>query len=120
MARTRTAGIRIDRDGRFIIDKEHHGVGIYLRLGRISQEDAERQLANEVNRIDAELRYNANHRYRFSHCAERYLTESQKRRSVDVAAWHIRLLIPYIGTLEYIACMTPHSSLSSRIELHQA
>jgi hypothetical protein len=28
MARTRTAGIRIDSDGRRIIDKEHRGVGI--------------------------------------------------------------------------------------------
>jgi hypothetical protein len=55
MARTRTAGIRIDSDGRRIIDKEHRGVGIYLRLGPISQEDAEQQLANEVARIDAEL-----------------------------------------------------------------
>ena len=34
MARTRTAGIRIDSDGRRIIDKEHRGVGIYLRLGQ--------------------------------------------------------------------------------------
>jgi hypothetical protein len=37
MARTRTAGIRIDSDGRRIIDKEHRGVGIYLRLGPISR-----------------------------------------------------------------------------------
>jgi hypothetical protein len=100
MARTRAAGIRIDRDGRRIIDKEHRGVGIYLRLGPISQEDADQQLANEVARVDAELRHNANHRHRFVDCAERYLAESEKRRSVDVAAWHIRLLIPYIGTLE--------------------
>src|ERR1700674_2995449 len=71
MARTRTAGIRLDSDGRRIVDKEHRGVGIYLRLGPISQEDAEQQLANEVARIDAELRYNANHRHRFVDCAER-------------------------------------------------
>jgi integrase len=100
MARTRTAGIRIDSDGRRIIDKEHRGVGIYLRLGPISQEDAEQQLANEVARIDAELRYNINHRHRFVDCAERYLVESKHRRSVDVAAWHVRLLTPYIGMLE--------------------
>lgn len=35
MARTRTPGIRIDRDGRCIIDKERHGVGAYLRLVHI-------------------------------------------------------------------------------------
>src|SRR3984893_7770587 len=97
MARTRTAGIKIDSDGRRIIDKEHRGVGIYLRLGPISQEDAEQQLANEVARIDAELRNNTNHRHRFVDCAERYPAESKHRRSVDVAAWHVRLLTPYIG-----------------------
>jgi hypothetical protein len=87
-------------NGRRIINKEHRGVAIYLRLGPISQEDAEQQLRSEVDRIDAELRYNANHRHRFVDCAERYLAESKHRRSVDVAAWHIRLLTPYIGMLE--------------------
>jgi hypothetical protein len=57
-------------------------------------------LANEVARIDAELRYNTNHRHRFVDCAERYLAESKHRRSVDLAAWHVRLLTPYIGMLE--------------------
>jgi integrase len=57
-------------------------------------------LANEVACIDAELRYNTNHRHRFVDCAERYLAESKHRRSVDVAAWHVRLLTPYIGMLE--------------------
>jgi hypothetical protein len=69
-------------------------VGIYLRLGLISQEDAEQQLANEVARIDAELRYNTNHRHRFVDCAERYLAESKHRRSVDVAAWHDGCSLP--------------------------
>src|SRR5260370_9167303 len=100
MAPTRHGGIRIDSDGRRIIEKEHRGVGIYLRLGPISQEDAEQQLTNEVARSDAELRYNTNHRHRFVDCAERYLAESKHRRSVDVAAWHVRLLTPYIGMLE--------------------
>lgn len=36
MARTRTPGIRIDRNDRRIIDKEHRGAGIYLRLGHSS------------------------------------------------------------------------------------
>jgi hypothetical protein len=34
MARTRTPGIRIDRNGRRVIDKEHHGVEIYVRITR--------------------------------------------------------------------------------------
>ena len=126
MARTRTAGIRIDSDGRRIIDKEHRGVGIYLRLGPISQEDAEQQLANEVARIDAELRYNTNHRHRFVDCAERYLAESKHRRSVDVAAWHIRLLTPYIGMLEIhrihdatLKLFCPRSSCVRRQAVHR-
>jgi hypothetical protein len=121
MARTRTAGIRIDSDGRRIIDKEHRGVGIYLRLGPISQEDAEQQLANEVARIDAELRYNANHHHRFVDCAERYLAESQSIGD---------LLIFQLGTcdcsLPISECskssksMTPHLSFLSTIVLRQA
>jgi hypothetical protein len=50
MARTRTPGIRMDRNGGRIIDKEHRGKGIYLRLGPISQEHAEQRLADEIAR----------------------------------------------------------------------
>ena len=60
MTRTRTPGIRIDRDGRRIIDKEHRGAGIYLRLGPISQKHAEQRLAEEIARINSELQRNAN------------------------------------------------------------
>jgi hypothetical protein len=37
---------------------------------------------------------------RFVDGAARYLKESENKRSVDVSAWHVRLLIPYIGTFE--------------------
>ena len=37
---------------------------------------------------------------RFADGATRYLEESRDKRTVDVTAWHIRLLTPYIGTLE--------------------
>ena len=33
MASTRTPGIRLDRNGGLIIDKEHRGIPIYVRLG---------------------------------------------------------------------------------------
>ena len=55
MARTRTPGIRMDRNGRRIIDTEHHGVAIYLRLGPIRQEHAEQRLADEIARVDLDL-----------------------------------------------------------------
>ena len=48
MARTRTPGIRVDRDGRRIIDKDYRGVAIYLRLGSVGQERAEQRLADEI------------------------------------------------------------------------
>ena len=100
MARTRTPGIRIDRNGRRIIDKEHHGVEIYIRLGPIRQEHAEQRLANEMARVDLDLKHKANPRPRFADCAARYLAQSQNKRSVDVAAWHVRLLTSYVGTLD--------------------
>jgi hypothetical protein len=100
MARTRTPGIRIDSNGRRIIDKEHRGIGIYLRLGAISQELAEHTLANAIARVDADLQCNANTRSRFADCAARYLVESRDKHSVDVTAWHIRLLTSHIGQLD--------------------
>ena len=48
MAGTRTPGIRVDSDGRCIIDKDRRGVAIYLRLGVISPEHAEQRLADEI------------------------------------------------------------------------
>jgi len=46
MSSTRTPGIRIDnRTNCLIIDKEHRGIPIYVRLGVTDQERAERRLA---------------------------------------------------------------------------
>ena len=44
MAATRTQGITVDTNGNFTIDKEHRGMRIFLRLGPLSQEDAEHRL----------------------------------------------------------------------------
>ncbi len=59
MARTRTPGIRLDRNGGLIIDTEHRGIPIYVRLGALTQEQAEQRLAEEVDRVDALLQHNA-------------------------------------------------------------
>ena len=83
-----------------IIDKEHLGIPIYVRLGVISQEQAEQWLAAEIDRVDALLERNANRCPTFADCAARYLTDSKNKRSVDATAWHIRLLIPYVGSLD--------------------
>jgi integrase len=97
---TRTPGITVDAAGCRVIDKEHGGVRICLRLGPISQEDAEHRLDAEIARIQSELEHKANSHPRFADCAARYLAESQHKRSVDLLAWHIRLLLPYLGNLE--------------------
>jgi hypothetical protein len=100
MARTRMPGIRVDRNGGLIIDKEHRGIPIYVRLGATSQEEAEQRLAAEIDRVDALLQRNVHRRPTFADCAARYLVDSQNNRSVDATAWHIRLLIPYFGALD--------------------
>src|SRR6202158_4062528 len=100
MAATRTQGITVDTNGYFTIDKEHRGVRIYLRLGPLSQKDAEHRLDAEITRVGSELEHKAASRPRFANCAARYLTESQHKRSVSLVAWHIRLLLPYLGNLE--------------------
>jgi integrase len=100
MARTRTPGIRMDRKGRRIIDTEHRGVVIYLRLGPTSQEHTEQRLADEIARVNAELERKANPRPRFGECAARYLEQSKNNRSIDATAWHVRLLTSYLGRLD--------------------
>src|SRR5262245_52674299 len=100
MARTRTPGIRVDRNGGLIIDKEHRGIPIYVRLGAATQEEAEERLAAEIDRVDTLLERNANRRPTFAECAARYLADSQKNRSIEATAWHIRMLMPYIGALD--------------------
>ena len=100
MPSTGISGITVDAAGHRIIDKEYRGVRIYVRLGPISEEEAEQRLDAELNRVEADLERGANFRPRFADCAARYLVESQHKRSVGVVTWHVRLLGPYLGTLE--------------------
>ena len=81
MARTRTPGIRVDRNGGLIVDKEHRGIPIYIRLGPLSQEQAEQRLIEEIDRVNALLQCNANRRPTFADCAVRYLTDSKNKVS---------------------------------------
>ena len=99
MPSTCTPGITVDAAGQRIIDKEHRGVRIYIRLGSIDEEAARQRLASEMEHVEATLQQRAA-RPRFADAAARYLEESQHLRSADVTAWHIRLLTPYIGALE--------------------
>ena len=48
MATTRTPGITVLADGRRFIDKRHLGVRIGLRVGAVTQEQAEERLRTEM------------------------------------------------------------------------
>ena len=100
MATTRTPGITVDTEGYRIINKEHRGERIFARLGLVGQEQAERRLAQELERLDWELERRAHARPLFSDCAKRFLLESKYKRSRADIAWHLGMLSRYVGDLE--------------------
>lgn len=100
MTGTRTPGITIGADGRFFIDKRYRGIRIGMRLGAISQEQAERRLHARMQDIDLELARRAHPRPTFADCAARYLAQSREKRSLQAIQVHVRALLPYIGHLE--------------------
>jgi len=100
MDAAKTPGITVDADGCRVLDKDYRGVRTYARLGRVNQAEAERRLETEIQRVESQIARRSNCPPRFADAAARYLKQSRDKRSVDVTAWHVRLLIPYIGTLE--------------------
>lgn len=100
MGRTRTRGITLENDGSRTVNKVWRGERIFARLGQVSQEEAERWLSSETARLEAEQHRRGSPRALFRECAARYLIESKQKRSVEVIAWHIKLLLPYVGDLE--------------------
>lgn len=120
MAGVNTPGIRANRSGQQVVDKAHRGVRIYARLGCATQAQAEEYLALEIERVDRELDRKANARLRFVDGAARYLKESENKRSVDVTAWHLRMLIPTLERSSLTESTTRRFSASSRIGLRNA
>ena len=100
MATTRTPGITVLADGRRFIDKRYLGVRIGLRVGAVTQEQAEERLQIEIARAQCELARKAHARPTFTDCAARYVSQSRGKRSIDVIKWHVTLLQSYIGDLE--------------------
>jgi hypothetical protein len=100
MATTRTPGITVLSDGRRFIDKRYLGVRIGLRVGAITQEQAEERLDIEIARVRCDLARKAHARPTFTDCAARYVAQSRSKRSIDVIKWHVTLLQSYIGDLE--------------------
>lgn len=100
MATTRTRGISLEKDGSRTLNKVHKGERIFVRLGQVSQEEAEQRLADEIRERSSQQRHRENPRYVFADCAARYLIESKAKRSAEVLAWHIQLLLPFVGTMD--------------------
>ena len=100
MAKTRTPGITVLADGRRFIDKRYLGVRIGLRVGSVTQEQAEERLQNEMARVQCDVARKAHARPTFTDCAARYVEQSRGKRSIDVIKWHVTLLQTYIGDLE--------------------
>jgi integrase len=100
MAKTRTLGITVLADGRLFIDKRYLGVRIGVRVGAITQDQAEERLRVEMARIEYEQERKAHVRPTFADCAARYVAQSRNKRSIDVIKWHVQLLARYIGNLE--------------------
>ena len=100
MATTRTRGISLEKDGSRTLNKVHKGERIFLRLGKVSQEEAEQRLADEIRQRASEQHRRRNAFYVFADGAARYLIESKEKRSAEVLAWHIQLLLPFIGLMQ--------------------
>ena len=100
MPSTRAPGVTVDERGRRTIDKEHRGTRIFARLGAVSQEEAERRVAQEIERIDWGFERQAHAQPLFSDCAKRFLLESKHKRSASAIAWHVRMLLKHVGHLE--------------------
>lgn len=100
MATTRTPGITIGAGGRYFIDKRYRGVRIGMRVGAITQEQAEHRLQVEMQRVDIDLQRASHPRPLFRDCAVRYLAQCKDKRSLEAIRIHVRLLLPHIGLLE--------------------
>jgi len=113
MSRTPTAGITVDRNGRRTINKEYRGVRVFLRLGAVCQEHAERRLAQEIDRLEWEVERRAHARPLFSDCCNRFLAESKYKRTKDTIAWHVAMLLPMWATSMFAKCTTRRCVRSS-------
>jgi len=98
MGRTKTSGIWTDAAGHKTIDKQIAGERVYARLGPVSHEEAERWLASQIQRIRLAKQGGTRPRVTFREAAAKYLRDFQEKvATIDVAAWHIETLDPWIG-----------------------
>jgi len=105
MGRSRTAGITVDAKGNRVICKTVSGIQLFARLGAVSQEQAEGELARLVRETKEKIERGRCTRRTFGQACVHYLSldEIKAKRSVDTDAYHIALLEPYLGDLELSA-----------------
>jgi hypothetical protein len=82
MATTRTPGITIGADGRFLIDKRHRGIRIFVRMDATTQEQAEQRLQTEMQHVDVACRAKAKARP----CLYRGLVRRSSRIKTQVSS----------------------------------
>jgi hypothetical protein len=100
MPSTRTLGITVDAHGQRTINKEYRGERIFLRLGRVVQDDAERRLLAEIDRLELEIERRKHAQPLFSDSAKRFLLESKYKRTASDIVWHVRMFLRHVGHLE--------------------
>jgi hypothetical protein len=90
MAKTRTPGITVLADSRLFIDKRYLGVRVAMRVGAITQEQAEERLRVEMARIEyeRERKANAPHLRRLRRALRRAIAEQAQHRCDQ---WHVQL-----------------------------
>lgn len=116
--RTRTKGIQTRESGK-VVNKQYRGREIFARLGEVSQDEAEAWLRETQSRIDIELSQGTQRT--FGTAASKYLDDCERRgvRTLDLIAYHVTLILPYIGTkpLEAVHSGSLESFCDERIEV---
>jgi integrase len=100
MGTTRTKGITLEDDGSRTVNKVWRGDRIFARLGTVSQDQAEEWLRNEITKRQSERDCAGSNEPVFASGAKKYLIECEGKPSAEVIAWHIQMLLPYLGLLK--------------------
>lgn len=99
MGRKRTPGLRVRNGVWHINGKVVCGRTLFESTGESDLAKAEQYLARRVEEIRQASIYGVRPRRTFREAAAKYLEEHTHLRSIADAAWHLRLLDPYIGSL---------------------
>ena len=104
--RTRTKGIQLASDGSRSVDKQYQGTRIFERLGKVTQDEAESWLRQRQAELDAERAnlLRCGDQQLFAAAAQKYLIESERKklRSLETVAYHVSLLLPYVGSMALV------------------